>query len=667
MIIYDPGVWSLAFAFSLKGSVFPKAVMWSAPCSVVAVVLHTIFHSSEQAMMVAGAGDVATDIMSGFMFILGFLVVFRSQQAYSRWWEGGTLLQQLRGEWFNSYSCLVAFCTSSKEKREEVIIFQHTIVRLFSLLYGCALQQVCTLEEKKFELIDIKGLDEQSLRFLQESPDRCEVVLQWIQRLIVESEAAGILKIAPPILSRVFNELGNGIVNLNNARKITEFPIPFPLAQMITVMLLFHGCVIPVICAATVETVYWCFVITFVVTFSYWSINYIAVELEMPFGDDWNDLPLYEMQQDMNGSLRTLIHERAQRVPYFTFNREMHEPMHLRVVDFQKDLVDFDEVVVEDFARQDSGGACNVQNGQGGGKSDKVEAPQARQESPVAADAGSQQVLRMEQKVVSAIDKRRTRRDAMKGSGTWNNPQPAGFAPSSSSCAPTPYKVRDNEIEAVSSSGGGVLDVVGSGSTPSSQALAGNAAGGRETEAGLPVGGGREAGPGPSNGVGGGLVDGKDRVHAAASALSGSGPHASGGVSGCAGVGLAPPHGMKGVSLDPDGGVQVRDIGEIFPADGGVGLSPSNGTGGDYGMVLEKSSVRSHSSEEWNIAHELETIQSAPSFGCDGQSIVAPAFGASHSYISPQEAAFDQRVGPFRRQDLSNSGGSSASTGLKAH
>ena len=115
---------------------------------------------------------------------------------------------------------------------EEVKAFQHQLVRLYSLLYGCALQQVATMDEKTFDLFGLDGFEEHSLAFLQSSHDRCEITLQWIQRLIVESDSKQLLKIAPPILSRVFNELGNGIVNLNNARKITDFPIPFHLAQL---------------------------------------------------------------------------------------------------------------------------------------------------------------------------------------------------------------------------------------------------------------------------------------------------------------------------------------------------------------------------------------------------------------------------------------------------
>lgn len=340
MIAYEPGTWSIAFAFSLRGSVFPKAFAWAGPCSVTSIFLHWFVRKYEDfTRELHMVGDIAASVLGGFTFILGFLIVFRSQQAYSRWWDGGTLLQQLRGEWFNSYSCLLAFCTNDEQKQAAVHKFQHQLVRLYSLLYGCALQQVSTQEEVKFEIIAVDGLEEFSLDFLQSVPDRCEVVLQWIQRLIVESSSADILKIAPPILSRVFNELGNGIVNLNNVRKITNFPIPFPLAQMITVMLLFHIAITPIICAATVQSPFWCGLISFIVTFSYWTINYIAVELEMPFGDDANDLPLRAMQADMNSSLRTLISQAAQKVPVFDLKPD-HELMVTRIVDFTESLTE---------------------------------------------------------------------------------------------------------------------------------------------------------------------------------------------------------------------------------------------------------------------------------------------------------------------------------------
>jgi len=340
MIRYDTGKWNIAFAFSLRGSVFPKAFMWALPSSLVATFLNIWFQTDKELSDTVGAGDVGTSILSGFTFILGFLIVFRSQVAYSRWWEGGALLQKIRGEWFNAFSSLTAFCNTHKMKQHEVDKFQHQLVRLISLLYASALKQLgedC-LDEKVFELINIEGFDEESITYLEASTDRCEIVLQWIQRLIVHANNAEVIKIAPPILARVYNQLGNGIVGLANARKIAEYNIPFCLAQMITFMLLIHWCITPVVCATTVKTPYWAGLLTFVVIFSFWSITYIATELEIPFGSEPNDLPMYEMQKDLNQSLKSLLNDLAREPPAFEFVKEWHSQLNAKEVDLDGPL-----------------------------------------------------------------------------------------------------------------------------------------------------------------------------------------------------------------------------------------------------------------------------------------------------------------------------------------
>jgi len=148
-------------------------------------------------------------------------------------------------------------------------------------------------------------------------------------------------------------------VNLNNARKIKEFPIPFPLAQMIMVMLFFHAIITPIICAATVQTTFWAAVITFMVTFSYWSILYIAVELEMPFGDDKNDLPLKSMAEDMNKSLKALVRNPlAQKVPAFGFVQDVHEQLGMKVINLDKEVIDIEEA--RSFVRRHSHGMISL-------------------------------------------------------------------------------------------------------------------------------------------------------------------------------------------------------------------------------------------------------------------------------------------------------------------
>ncbi|CAE7916484.1 unnamed protein product [Symbiodinium necroappetens] len=125
MIVYQPGSWGVGFALRLHGSVFPRAFAPAGICAAFAMLLHWLLRLDAATLEVIGTGAPEQNVFDGFTFVLGFLIVFRSQQAYSRWWEGGTLLQQLRGEWFNSYSCLIAFCNGAPEKKE-VPVFRET-------------------------------------------------------------------------------------------------------------------------------------------------------------------------------------------------------------------------------------------------------------------------------------------------------------------------------------------------------------------------------------------------------------------------------------------------------------------------------------------------------------------------------------------------------------
>eukprot|EP00927_Polykrikos_kofoidii_P074581 TRINITY_DN70593_c0_g1_i1.p1 TRINITY_DN70593_c0_g1~~TRINITY_DN70593_c0_g1_i1.p1 ORF type:complete len:588 (+),score=97.10 TRINITY_DN70593_c0_g1_i1:47-1765(+) len=308
------------YFFRLKGSVLPSALKFAVPAGCVAYGVHFLLDTFD--LREVGNLDDGVVIWSQFNFVIGMLLVFRTNQAYRRHWEGATLLLQVRGEWFNATSSLISFCSHDPEKRKQVEEFQHKIVRLMSMLYCAGLQQVSVIADDRLEIIDPDGFDKESMYFLSRSADRCEVLLQWVQRSIVDNMSTGVVDIAPPVLSRVFQELSRGIVNMQNVRKIAEIPFPFPYTQMIVVMLTLYTVVAPIIAAHLCTHAWWAAVITFVCMLALWSIDYIAAEIERPFGDDFNDLPLANMMKDLNGSLRTLLLARVQQPPAFHFDKE---------------------------------------------------------------------------------------------------------------------------------------------------------------------------------------------------------------------------------------------------------------------------------------------------------------------------------------------------------
>merc|ERR1712048_1306450 len=78
-------------------------------------------------------------IWGGFSFLVGFLVIFRTSQAYLRFWEGITSATRMSTEFFDSCSALIAFCKTSKRDLDTVMKFQNLVVRLFSMLHAAAL------------------------------------------------------------------------------------------------------------------------------------------------------------------------------------------------------------------------------------------------------------------------------------------------------------------------------------------------------------------------------------------------------------------------------------------------------------------------------------------------------------------------------------------------
>merc|ERR1712194_760397 len=63
---------------------------------------------------------------------------------------------------------------------------------------------------------------------------------------------------------------------------------------------------------------------SFTVSLAFWCINYVAMEIEMPYGDDSNDLPLILIQEDTNSKLTILLDGKAQKPPPFRYDPVEH-------------------------------------------------------------------------------------------------------------------------------------------------------------------------------------------------------------------------------------------------------------------------------------------------------------------------------------------------------
>lgn len=268
-------------------------------------------------------------VWSAMTIALGILLGLRANRAYSRFWEGITLVQMMRAEWLEASSNLMAFTRvaaesipklsdrmKAKELSKKVLQFEYTLIRLMSLMHGAALNQIRGNQED-FDVLDAHGLDDKTLDYLMycanHDINRVEVLLHWIQQHVTMSSE--VLQVPPPILSRVYQTLSRGMVNFHNAKKLTEVPFPFPLSQIVVVLLLVHGVFVPIFMVSVTPNYFTMILSILVQMVGMWGMQLVSAELEHPFGEDPNDLPLAQLQFEMNRSLLVLVDPHVQRRP----------------------------------------------------------------------------------------------------------------------------------------------------------------------------------------------------------------------------------------------------------------------------------------------------------------------------------------------------------------
>jgi len=127
---------------------------------------------------------------------------------------------------------------------------------------------------------------------LKKSTDRAAVVMYWL--LADLAKISKDLDIAPPIQTRMYQELSNGMLGFNQCVKLADVPFPFPYAQILTVLLTAYVFFIPVYVVAFTKSMIVGPIMSFALFQGIWGLNETAKELENPFGVDTNDVQLVD-------------------------------------------------------------------------------------------------------------------------------------------------------------------------------------------------------------------------------------------------------------------------------------------------------------------------------------------------------------------------------------
>jgi predicted membrane chloride channel (bestrophin family) len=130
----------------------------------------------------------------------------------------------------------------------------------------------------------------------------------WLQEYMTREYLAGSTgKVAPPIISRLFQFTSDGMLGYNQARKIAYIPFPFPHAQITSLFVLVAVGFLPVLFLVYLENVYYGFVMNLMTVMCFAGLHEVARELENPFQNVPNDLPLNNFHAQYNEALMTMF------------------------------------------------------------------------------------------------------------------------------------------------------------------------------------------------------------------------------------------------------------------------------------------------------------------------------------------------------------------------
>ena len=226
---------------------------------------------------------------SGITLVLGFLLVFRTQLAYDRYWEGRTTIQVMMS------------------KLEDVAIHGKTFVRGADRKIWQRDLANLLLTYMVFVMADLRGmldLDDiieryalqmksQQRHMLYTHHYRPYVVMGWIvEHWVKQSVKPGGIATSDPTQSRTYKILSEAQLAYNGAQKIQTTPFPFPLMQVCGMLLHVYMFSAPLVIGTFLKNWYLSPILSFFSVLGFFALNKTSEEMEDPFGIDPNDLPL---------------------------------------------------------------------------------------------------------------------------------------------------------------------------------------------------------------------------------------------------------------------------------------------------------------------------------------------------------------------------------------
>lgn len=292
MRIYDPRKWfEILFQFHKSDTLRQLFVLILIICAYTAGVVYLELNYLN---MEANPYFKNINQMHGLLgFALSLLLVFRTNTAYDRWWEGrklwGALVNTSRNFAIKMNSLL------GKDDEDDRVFFRNAIP-----MYASVLKDHLQSEYTRYSLDEIEHQELKQIDTSMHAPN--QVAKMMSDRLILIQRQE---KISGEQLLFVNDNL-NAFTDICGAcERIKNTPIPYSYSAYIKKFIFIYVMTLPFGYVFTLE--YLAIPVVGIVFYVLASLELIAEEIEDPFGHDSNDLPMGKLASNINKHVREII------------------------------------------------------------------------------------------------------------------------------------------------------------------------------------------------------------------------------------------------------------------------------------------------------------------------------------------------------------------------
>lgn len=223
-------------------------------------------------------------------FVLSLLLVFRTNTAYDRWWEGRKLWGKLVNDTRNFAIKITIILADDKESADQIAKY----LKFFPHLLAKHLSQESTRLALDEDYSEIKN----SLK--NHGPN--DLIIQLTEKLYQLKKEG---KISDVEMLYLDTQLTGFLDVCGGCERIKNTPIPYSYSSFIKKFIILYVLALPI--AYVINLGLFMIPLTVFVYYVLMSLELIAEEIEDPFNNDENDIPMETIAQNIERNVHQIM------------------------------------------------------------------------------------------------------------------------------------------------------------------------------------------------------------------------------------------------------------------------------------------------------------------------------------------------------------------------